>query len=292
KNNYWKNIPLENESMLHTPIFAEKLKNYFDKIVFQIPDSINLEIAKIYSRIYSAKNSYMWSMSWLTQFYEKKGQQYMGFESVFVAIVDSFYETGKVDFYNAKQLEKIITRKNVLKPLLIGKTVPDLFTVDTNGMKVCLRLKMDTCRTSGCLTKIYETNRIELSRQLISIKDVKAEYTVLVFWDIDCGHCKKDIPVLFEKFKELREKDSIDVKVAAVYDQSDFVKWPKTIKEMQLLDPNWTNLADGVHLQNFKDKFDVYSNPVIYILDKNKVIRYKRIGAEQVGDAIRNMARG
>jgi hypothetical protein len=289
KDNVWKDIPLEDERILHTPVIAEKMKNYFSKTLLQIPDSVIKEIPKVIDRLKKSPESYKWILSWMTMWSEQTAQKYMEFESVFVYIVEKYYETGQVDFYTKEQLKKIIARKNVLKPLLIGKRIPELFTVDTNGMKVCRKLKLDTCKTSDCLTSIYEKNRPELNQQLISLHNLKADYTVLVFWDIDCGHCKKDMPVLFEKFKELRSKDGIDIKVMAVYDQENFVKWPSTLREMKLLDENWQNVADGVHLQNFKEKFDVYSNPVIYILDSEKVIRYKRIGAEQLDLAIHNL---
>jgi hypothetical protein len=42
-------------------------------------------------------------------------------------------------------------------------------------------------------------------------------------------------------------------------------------------------------LNNIREKYDVYSTPVIYILDKNKVIKAKKIGSEQIKDIIRNM---
>jgi hypothetical protein len=39
-----------------------------------------------------------------------------------------------------------------------------------------------------------------------------------------------------------------------------------------------------VHINNLKERFDIYSTPVIYILDKDKKIKAKRLGAEQVVD--------
>jgi hypothetical protein len=44
-----------------------------------------------------------------------------------------------------------------------------------------------------------------------------------------------------------------------------------------------------VHLNNLKEKYDIFSTPVIYLLDKNKVIQAKRIGAEQIEEVITNL---
>ena len=171
---------------------------------------------------------------------------------------------------------------------MIGKKIPDLLTVDTVGAKLCIKYGLDTCKTSDCLTKNYVAHKPEIDSKIIPLSSIKAKYTILLFWDVDCGHCKKEVPVIFEKFQELR-KEGIDVKVHSVYTQHEYEKWFKTIKEMKLIDPNWRNVVDGVHLQNLKEKFDIFSTPVIYLLDENQIIRYKRIGADQIYDIIKFM---
>ncbi len=39
---------------------------------------------------------------------------------------------------------------------------------------------------------------------------------------------------------------------------------------------------------NFKERFDIYSTPVIYILDRDKKIKAKRLSADQVVDLLKN----
>jgi thiol-disulfide isomerase/thioredoxin len=283
KDNYWKDIPLEDERILHTPIFGDKLKNYFQKSIYQIPDSIIKEIPKVVDRCKASPEMFKWVVFWLTNWSETN--KVMGFDAVFVAIGDLYYKTGQVNFYTPDQLKKIDDRFNILKPLLLGKKCPELLTVDTIGAKLCIKYGLDTCKTSECLTKNYVSHRDEIDQRLVALSGVKAKYTVLLFWDIDCGHCKKEVPVAFEAFQALR-KEGIDVKVHAVYTQHELKKWMKTLQEMKLMDPNWRNVVDGVHFQNLKEKFDIYSTPVIYLLDEKGIIRYKRIGADQISDVI------
>jgi thiol-disulfide isomerase/thioredoxin len=283
KNNYWKDVPLGDERILHTPIFGDKMKNYFQKSILQIPDSINVEIAKVVDRCKPSPEMFKWVLYWLTNWSETN--KVMGFDAVFVFLGERYYKTGQVDFYTPDQLKKIIERVNILGPLLIGKKCPELLAVDTIGAKICIKLGLDSCKTSECLTDKYTKNRTEIDERLISLYGQKAKFKVLLFWDVDCGHCKKEVPVIFEKFQELR-KEGIDVKVHAVYTQHEYIKWFKTLKEMKLSDPNWKNVVDGVHLQNLKEKFDIFSTPVIYILDESNTIKFKRIGAEQLTDVI------
>jgi thiol-disulfide isomerase/thioredoxin len=111
---------------------------------------------------------------------------------------------------------------------------------------------------------------------------VKSKFTVLVFWSVDCGHCQTEIPKLNEELKELKGK--IDFTTFAVYTKEDFEAWRKFILEKKL---DFVNVFDPIHINNLKEKYDIYSTPVIYILDKDKKIKAKRLGSEQVIDMLK-----
>jgi hypothetical protein len=64
-----------------------------------------------------------------------------------------------------------------------------------------------------------------------------------------------------------------------------FETWRKFIIEKKLNE--FINVFDPIHLNNLKEKFDIYSTPVIYILDKDKRIKAKRLGADQVVDMLK-----
>jgi thiol-disulfide isomerase/thioredoxin len=117
----------------------------------------------------------------------------------------------------------------------------------------------------------------------VKLSEVKADYTILVFWDVDCGHCQKEIPVLVKAYNELLEEKK-NVKVYSVYTLHEGEKYLKYIADNKL---PFINLYDGAHYNNVIEKYDVYSTPVIYVLDKNKMIRAKRIEAGNVKTIIK-----
>jgi hypothetical protein len=55
---------------------------------------------------------------------------------------------------------------------------------------------------------------------------------------------------------------------------------------------DWINVYDGVHYNNLKDKYDIYSTPVIYILDKDKKIKAKRIDVDQIKTILTALEKG
>ena len=71
-----------------------------------------------------------------------------------------------------------------------------------------------------------------------------------------------------------------------MYTQNEFDKYKKYITDNKI---DWINVYDGVHINNLKDKYDVVTTPVIYILDKNKVIKAKGIGSESIKSIITQM---
>ena len=47
---------------------------------------------------------------------------------------------------------------------------------------------------------------------------------------------------------------------------------------------DWLNVWDSYTATDFKNIYDIYSTPVVYLLDENKRILAKRIGVEQLED--------
>jgi hypothetical protein len=200
-------------------------------------------------------------------------------------LADHYFKTGKAkDLYNDDNIvQNIINRANILRPLLLGKIAPDLPMITIANHDKIAKMGFETAKTSDEVTKLYYANQQEIEKTFLRLHDVKAEYLLLVFWDVDCGHCQVEIPKLLETYHDLL-KEKKDVKVFCVYTQQEFEKYRKYVEEKKL---DWINVYDGVHFSNLKDKYDIYSTPVIYLLDRDKRIKAKRIGEEQVKDIIK-----
>ena len=140
----------------------------------------------------------------------------------------------------------------------------------------------EEAKNSEEITKVYYKNVDAIGSMYVKMSDIKADFTILVFWDVDCGHCQKEIPILLDAYNELI-KEKKDIKVYSVYMQHEGEKYLKYIDEHKL---PWINVYDGAHYNNAVEKYDVYSTPVIYVLDKNKVIKAKRIEAGKVKEII------
>lgn len=106
-----------------------------------------------------------------------------------------------------------------------------------------------------------------------SIYDLKAKYTVLYFYDMNCALCNA---VSEEVDKIQRQYDPSEVCVAAIYTGKDN-KWKKYVKGQ---DRAWTDLWDRKRESGMFDKYDLMDVPAIYLLDENKVTLAKDINPD------------
>ena len=244
KAHFLDNIDMNDDRMIRTPVFHGKMEQYLTKMTAQIPDSINAGADYLLKKAKS-KEIFKYLVWWITNNYEKS--QIMGMDAVFVHMAKNYYLNGKAFWVDSSIVNKMKDRVKILDPILLGKKAPNMFLTDSAG-------------------KLY------------TLDGMKAKSTILYFWDPNCGHCQKETPKLYD-FYEKNKTRGIDVFAVCIDRKPD--DWKRYIREKKL---NWTNVWDSYVATDFRNMYDIYSTPVIYILDEKKKIVAKRIGVEQLPD--------
>lgn len=283
KENFWRNVDFKDDAMMRNPFLFSKLKTYFDKVIVTHPDTVSVEIDKLLLKTKPESLMYKLLLAHFTYTYETS--KIMGFDKVFVHLSDNYFKTGKANgiYDDADVVQRIIKRADKMKPLLIGAKAIDLSMIRAEDFPKFKAMGFETAKNSEEMTQVFYKNANEVNKMFVKLSEVKADYTILVFWDVDCGHCQKEIPVLVKAYNELLEEKK-NVKVYSVYTLHEGEKYLKYIADNKL---PFINLYDGAHYNNVIEKYDVYSTPVIYVLDKNKIIRAKRIEAGNVKTIIK-----
>ncbi|MBX9851362.1 MAG: DUF5106 domain-containing protein [Cytophagaceae bacterium] len=249
KGHFWDNINFSDGRLVHSPIYHQKIKEYFTNLVVPHVDSINKEADMLVKKAKADSNIFKYTVWWITTHYETS--QLMGTDAVYVHMVKKYYATKQAYWVDTATLRKIVDRANLLDPLLIGKKAPQLVLSDSLG-------------------------------KYWALHSVKAKYTIAYFWDPNCGHCQKETPKLYDVYLKLKDQG---VAVFAVDIDRDKKKWIEYINKNKL---NWINVYDPNYYVSFKQLYDIYSTPVIYILNEKKEIIAKRVGVEQVTEIIEN----
>jgi thiol-disulfide isomerase/thioredoxin len=247
KAHFFDHIDFTDERIIRTPIFHQKIKEYMSNLTIPTVDSINRAADYLATKAKGNKDLFHYVVWYVTTTYETSNL--MGSDAVFVHMVEQYYKTGQAFWVDTATLKKIVERSDILKPLLLGKVIPDVVLWDS----------LDYPHT---------------------LHSVKAKYTIFYCWDPNCGHCQKETPKLYELYKKYYSKG---VEVYAYSIDRDPKDWKKFVREHEL---HWINVMDSHLSCDYKDKFDVYSTPVIYLLDEKKKIIAKRIGVDQLDEIL------
>ncbi len=293
KNHYFDGMNLKDDRLIATPFFADRVKKYFESVIVQNPDTLIVEVDKFLVQCNEGSDTYNTMLGYFTHSFENnktmtfdnKGNT-ITFEKAFVHMCDKYIISGKAKgVYTEETVTKIKQKIDIMRNLLPGAKVPDISMFDTIGGKALMKMGFDTARTSLGISALYEKNINQITPLYRNLYQVNAKYTILVFWAEDCGHCQTEIPKLNENLKELKGK--VDFKVFAVQTKGDlYEKWRKFVVDKKL---DFINVYEGIPFNNLKDRFDIFATPVIYILDKDKKIKAKKLAAEQVVEIINIM---
>ncbi len=270
KTEYWADVALNDERLLRTPMFEQRLSRYFEEVVYRHPDSIKKEVDRFV--LYSRSNTTMFRY-FINRFTnEYMNPKYMGMDVVFLHIFEKYYLTNQVTWLETKDKDMVFNRAYSIMGNIVGEPAVDL-------------------------------NMLDITDKKVNLYNIKAPYTLVVFWDPDCGHCRETVPVVDSFYKNNWQKRGMQI-VGILVDsvRSDKTKlpevkknWVKFINEHQL--NSWSHWYQSFEareaeriqsLPGFRQSYDVYQTPTIYLLDKDKRIIAKKITAEQVNDFLKN----
>ena len=253
REHYFDHIDLTNPRLLRTPFLFEKVNYYINNLFYKHPDSIAIAVGHVLDKMIPAQETFQFYLIHYLNEYAKSN--IVGMDGVYVQLVDRYYATGKASWTDEEQLQKIIENANGLKPTLIGKTAPDITLEKKDG-------------------------------STFKLHSVQSPYTVLYFWRYDCGHCKESTPVIKSFYEKFKDKGVKIVAVCTKFTKDTEECW-KYAEENGVTD--WMHGVDTYHRSKYMDTYYIKSTPQIFILDKDKKILIKKIGADQLESVMENI---
>lgn len=257
RKHYWDGVNLTDARLIRTPVLQPKLDRYFDEVLPQDPDTLKSEADDIILKARPDKDMYQYFLSQLTEKYVNP--KYMGQDAVFVYLFQRYYVTGEADGWMTEKYRKFIfDRGYSLMANTIGDKAANIIMVDT-------------------------------LEKAVPLYSVDAKYTVICFWDPTCSHCQEEVPKL-DSLYENKWKAS-GIKIYGVMTSGGKDLWLKYIKEHNLKD--WIHVYQTEEMKTaesssgkpgYKQLFDVYQTPMLYLLDKDKRIIAKKLNFEQLND--------
>lgn len=244
---FYDNFDMTDNRLLRTPFFLQKIEKYFDESVPQIPDTVAAEAERLIEMCRGDEEMFRFFVS--TMYNRLNQSNIMGMDAALVKIADRYYLSGEATWADKKFIDELRENIDGLRYTLIGLKAPDVKMPSVSG-------------------------------EWFRLSEVSAPYTVLVFWEPSCGHCKKEVPHLREAvLDKFRDRG---VKVFAVYCQVDRKPWEEFIEEHQL--EEFINVYDPYGRSGFRQYYNIKSTPTMFVLDKDKTIVAKKLNVDQIAD--------
>jgi len=262
KKHYWDGITFMDDRIIRTPFFIKKLERYYREVISPDPDSIIKDIDYKLLLARSVPEMYKFLLNWITD--EFINPKYMGQDAVFVQLFEKYHSKGVSYWLSQKQLDAISRRAYMLMANLIGEKAADLEMLDWQNKQA-------------------------------SLYNIIADYTVVCFWDPNCGHCKEEVPRLDSIYRASWKNHDVKIFAVLTPDSKTNVlpEWVKFIKEHNLT--AWTHVYKTKEMEDadyaaqrpgFRQLYDITVTPTIYLLDKEKHIIGKKLTLEQLNDLL------
>jgi thiol-disulfide isomerase/thioredoxin len=123
----------------------------------------------------------------------------------------------------------------------------------------------------------------------INTNSIKGPYTILMFWDPTCGHCKEIMPKVAKLYERNKSKGWKVITLSSGDKKKEWYDYLAKHPEIS----EFTNLIRGeVMSQKYADALSSYyviSSPTLYILDENKKIVANRIDVDKIEEFIAHL---
>lgn len=262
KNHYWDNINFFDERLARTPsvLFEDRIDKYFKTLVYHNADSVNKEIDWMlgYASVSDEMTRFL-----LVKFINRYlKQQYMWEDAVFVHLFEKYFSQKEYSWLTPEGKKIITERAYNLMANIMGNPAENILLPDSTG----------TTRN------LYE---------------VKSPYTLVAFYDPNCGHCKEVLPKLDSMYRTKWKADSLHIYAVAKEVDASPADWKKFISNNHL--EGWTHVfyskaeetsRINASIPSYSQLYDVQSFPTLYLLDRDKRIIAKKLTWEQINEIL------
>ena len=260
RNHYWDGVNFWDGRLARTTLLEDKLDKYLNEVMYPNQDSVIKDIDHMLS--FAAVDEDMTKLLLVKLVNRYLNQKYMWEDAVFVHLFEKYIANKTYLWLNEAGRKTITDRAYSLMANILGTPASDILLPDTAGKK-------------------------------LSLYAIKADYTLVCFWDPTCGHCKEVLPQLDSMY--LAKWKAAGVKIFSVAKETEGSQkdWTNIINSKGL--QNWTNVyyskdaekaRVGSGIPGYSQLYDVQTFPTLYLLDKEKRIIAKKLSFQQIDNVL------
>lgn len=242
-HHFLESVDFTDSRLLQSSVFHKQLDTYFARVVAPVPDSLVYYACYWTERLQEFPDFQQYLVNFLLQSGEFSNR--IGAENVFVVLVEKYVTTNRFSWMNESLQKTLIYRAERKRTSMIGVQAPPLFLETEKGVE-------------------------------LSLQDITSKIVVLVFWSPDCVHCTEALPTIKKAYSAFSREE---MELIAINTGQDEQRWHDFVFTKQF---PWINAHDTNNNSNFREAYNIFSTPSIFILDKERKIILKDIGAENL----------
>ena len=260
RDHFWDGVNFWDGRLAYTTFFEDKLDRYFNQLVTPHPDSVNKEMD--YMLGYASINTEMQRFLLLRFINRYYSQRYMWEDAVFVHLYEKYFSSKTYPWLSEQGKKTITDRAYSLMANILGTPATDIELPDSTG-------------------------------RTVSLFALQKQYTLVVFWDPTCGHCKETLPKIDSVYAARWKQDGVGIYAVAKETEGTRADWLRFIAEKKI--GHWSHVYYSKEAEKnrveknvpgYSQLYDVQSFPTLYLLDKDKRIVAKKLSYEQMDEII------
>lgn len=248
RQNFLKQFELNEPKLFFTPVMRQIIVEYLSYYPLD-SDSLVQGLDAVFGSILCTNKAYSFVFDYFTKVF--KNREVQNNTEGYAYLINKYVKNNTCAFLDKKVKDALIAELNQIQSQQLNDTALNLILEDTSGIKSSL---------------------LNIAKQF--------NYTVLIFFDPNCEHCKVELPKMDSTIKVLERELLIKIGKYAVCNEPNIDKdfWKEFILSNKL-DYQYTHVIMSSNNENLelRKAYDAFTNPLFYLLDKDGILIAKKL---------------
>ena len=252
-NSQLDHVNFSNPALLRTPFFYKVIRAHIARHIEEGQYEIMRQNDLIISKAKANADIYHYVTGYLLTFYRTFFK--LGINEVFVRLADKYFLADTVKGLSEENRQMIKEQRDVYNASIPGS--------EAVNIKVCNTLTGDSLNV------------------LDNIKDK----LLLLFWANGCGHCDSAENAIKYYYNGLKKNNITVISVTNDKHSYESLKYNSQQKNFP-----WIDCCDTKNNSRYREYYYIVSTPVLYIIDRQKIIINKVVGEDRITDIVQKLS--
>lgn len=242
---FLKKFDLNEPKLFFTPTMKQIVVEYLSFYPLQ-GDTLTKGLDEVFKKLLCTNKAYSFVFDYFTKVF--KNREVLNNTGGYAYLIDKYVKNNSCAFLDKNNKQAFLNELTQLQAQQINAPVMNVILEDTLGVKKDLH----------AFAKNYN-------------------YTVLIFFDPNCEHCKVEVPKMDSTIQVLEKELMVTIGKFAVCNEPNMpLKSWKEFIELHHLNLNYEHVIMNNDIE-IRKAFDAFSNPLFFLIDKEGILLAKKI---------------